>query len=157
MSFCLIVSSFIFSIEQADKKSNGYLTHSVVTFLTAAFVMLTTVGLMVSSGAFFPYILEEFQESRASTAAIQSIYYGVGMCPGIKRVNFEPTITKYLLFYPCYRHLPINLSFVVVPIQSRQDRVTGTHFTTMYLERVEHSPDLDVNQDLTIKMLPLIK
>ena len=44
--------------------------------------MLTTVGLMISSGAFFPYILEEFQESRASTAAIQSIFYGVGMGTG---------------------------------------------------------------------------
>ena len=54
----------------------------MVTFLSVSFVMLTTVGIMVSSGTFFPYILEEFQESRASTAAIQSIFYGVGMGTG---------------------------------------------------------------------------
>ena len=63
----------------------------MVTFLSVSFVMLTTVGIMVSSGTFFPYILEEFQESRASTAAIQSIFYGVGMGTG-KRFcyYFEP-------------------------------------------------------------------
>ena len=63
----------------------------MITFLTASFVMLTTVGLMISSGTFFPYILEEFQESRASTAAIQSIFYGVGMGTGkIVCCYFEP-------------------------------------------------------------------
>ena len=63
----------------------------MVAFLTASFVMLTTVGIMISSGTFFPYILEEFQESRASTAAIQSIFYGVGMGTGKIVCNyFEP-------------------------------------------------------------------
>ena len=62
----------------------------MVAFLAVAFVMLTTVGLMVSSGTFFPYILEEFQESRASTAAIQSIFYGVGMGTGKRFSYIEP-------------------------------------------------------------------
>ena len=67
----------------------------MVAFLTASFVMLTTVGIMISSGTFFPYILEEFQESRASTAAIQSIFYGVGMGTGkIVCCYFEPVNTQ---------------------------------------------------------------
>ena len=84
------MTTFVFRIEQTDKKSSRDTTHSVVAFLAVAFVMLTTVGLMVSSGTFFPYILEEFQESRASTAAIQSIFYGVGMGTGKCFCYFEP-------------------------------------------------------------------
>ena len=88
-TYNIILTTFVFRIEQTDKKSSGDSTHSVVAFLAVAFVMLTTVGLMVSSGTFFPYILEEFQESRASTAAIQSIFYGVGMGTGKVCCYFE--------------------------------------------------------------------
>ena len=45
--------------------------------------MLTNMGYMASLGAVFPYILDEFQDNRASTAAIQSTFFGVGHCSGI--------------------------------------------------------------------------
>ena len=58
-------------------------TDDWVVFLSVILVFVSNIGLSVSSGTLFPYILEEFQESRASTVAIQSLFNGVGLCSGI--------------------------------------------------------------------------
>ena len=63
--------------------------HDWVIFISATLVLLTNTGLSTASGTLFPYILEELQESRASTAAIQSIHLGVGMCSGKNRLQIH--------------------------------------------------------------------
>ena len=67
---------------KAVKKISRDSTHDCVVFLSVIIVCMFNMGLMFSFGAVFPHVLKKFQESRASTAAIQSIFYGVGRCTG---------------------------------------------------------------------------
>ena len=59
-------------------------------------VMCNDLGLLFSFGSVFPYILEEFQESRASTTAIQSIFFGVGQGSGVLSIYLLAPIAQWL-------------------------------------------------------------
>ena len=51
-------------------------------FASAFFILMIDVGFVYSFGTLFPAILEEFEDNRASTAAIQSVFTGIGPSSG---------------------------------------------------------------------------
>ena len=47
----------------------------------SVFIAMTAIiSIIHSLGTLFPFFLEEFGESRAKTAAVQSTFIGVGLC-----------------------------------------------------------------------------
>ena len=53
-----------------------------LVFASAFFILMIDVGFVYSFGSLFPAILEEFGDNRASTAAIQSVFTGIGPSSG---------------------------------------------------------------------------
>ena len=51
-----------------------------MVFGSVIVVMMVILSSIHSLGTLFPYMLEEFGDSRAKTAAIQSVFFGVGLC-----------------------------------------------------------------------------
>ena len=58
--------------------------------------MMIDVGFFFVFGTLFPAILEEFGESRASTAAIQSVAVGVG--PSSGDILFQALFSLLLMY-----------------------------------------------------------
>ena len=58
-------------------------THKWLVFTSAFFILMVDVGFGFNFGTLFPTVLEEFGDNRASTAAIQSIFSGIGPSLGM--------------------------------------------------------------------------
>ena len=63
--------------EQQTSSSNRW-----VVFVSAFIILMINMGFVFSFGTLFSAILEEFQDSRASTAAVQSVFTGIGPSSG---------------------------------------------------------------------------
>ena len=57
-------------------------TREWLTYISVFVVMMAILSNIHSIGTLFPYLLEEFGENRANTVAIQSVFFGVGLCSG---------------------------------------------------------------------------
>ena len=53
--------------------------HEWVLYCSAFIVLMAILSSIHAIGTLFPYFLDEFGENRAKTAAIQSVFYGVGL------------------------------------------------------------------------------
>ena len=56
--------------------------HEKILYASVIIVMIAIVSIIHCLGTLFPYFLEEFGESRAKTAAVQSTFISVGLCSG---------------------------------------------------------------------------
>ena len=53
--------------------------HEWVLYGSAFIMLMAILSSIHAIGTLFPYFLDEFGENRAKTAAIQSVFYGVGL------------------------------------------------------------------------------
>ena len=56
--------------------------HEWLVYGSVFIVMMAVLSIVHTIGMLFPFFLDEFGESRAKTAAIQSVFFGVGLCSG---------------------------------------------------------------------------
>ena len=79
-----IVSFFVFSRinNEDDPEIEVSATQKWLVFVSAFFILMIDMGFVYSFGTLFPAILDEFGDNRASTAAIQAVFTGIGPSSG---------------------------------------------------------------------------
>ena len=73
---------FYSRVSKSSDEGRKYSMTEWVVFASVCIVMIINVSVVHAFGTLFPHMLSEFGGSRASTATVQSVLFGVGLCSG---------------------------------------------------------------------------